>query len=42
MSESHADIVAVLNDYLGGFYNSGVESLRNVFHPNRRLYGAAQ
>ena len=42
MSESHTDIIAVLNGYFDGFYNSDIETLRNVFHPNRHLYGAAR
>lgn len=40
MSDSYRGIVAVLNDYFDGFYNSDVETLRNVFHPSCHLYSA--
>jgi 4-oxalocrotonate tautomerase len=40
MSESYQDIVAMLNKYFEGFYNSDVRTLREVFHPNCHLYTA--
>ena len=40
MSDSYQEIVAVLNDYFDGFYNSDIDTLKKAFHPNCHLYTA--